>query len=123
MAGEDLLVGRAPTGAESVAYQAAPVLARVVRRLGWAVLAGLFLFACYQLVRDVAAIFGVHGALIDVGHRPHRWCAPICDYVTLPLEAVNIVTIPLLWRRRRMAMVGVLNLLSIPLWLLSWLAP
>ena len=58
------------------------------------VLGGLLLFAVYHLVRDVATtFFGVHVGVVDVAHRAHAWCRPVCDYVTMPLELFNIVTI------------------------------
>lgn len=96
----------------------------------WLVLAGLLVFAVYHLIRDASTtFFQADSTLVAVAHRPHEWCKPICDYVTMPLELVNIITIPpvLVWRRPvtpgRVAVLAWLNLLSIPLWLLAWLLP
>jgi hypothetical protein len=87
-------------------------------------LGGLLAFATYHLVRDVAtSSFDVHVGVVDVAHRPHAWCQPICDYVTMPLEAFNIVTIGLVLARRRLGALAVLNAATVPLWLLAWLLP
>ena len=87
-------------------------------------LGGLLVFAAYHLVRDVAtSFFDLNVELVNVAHRPHAWCRPICDYVTMPLEVFNIVTIGIILARRRMKTLAVLNVASVPLWLLAWLLP
>jgi hypothetical protein len=88
------------------------------------VLGGLLLFAVYHLVRDVATtFFGVHVGVVDVAHRAHAWCRPVCDYVTMPLELFNIVTIAFVLCRVRLGALACINVATVPLWLLFWLLP
>jgi hypothetical protein len=89
----------------------------------WA-LVGLLLFAVYHLARDVlTTFFYVQSAAVDIGHRSHEWCGGVCDYVTMPLEVFNIVASAVVLRRRRIGVLGIVNLLTIPLWLLAWFGP
>lgn len=95
-----------------------------MNRLVWMVLVGLFGFAAYHLVRDVATeVFALHGPLFDVAHRPHAWCGPTCGWITIPLEVFNLVTIAIMLWRRRLGPLAWINLATVPLWLAAWLLP
>ena len=83
----------------------------------------ILLFSIYHLIRDVLQIMGVHHYLIDIWHRSHLWCSPYCLYVTLVPEIFSIVAIPILLKRNKIGVLGVMILLSIPIWLLMSLLP
>jgi hypothetical protein len=84
----------------------------------------LLIFTAYHLVRDVATtFFRLRIGIVEVAHRPHAWCRPICDYVTLPLELFSIVTAAFVLYRGRLGVLAWVNVATVPIWLLLWLLP
>lgn len=83
----------------------------------WAFILLLLAFI-YRLVRDALQIIEVHNILtdIDLVYRPHQWCAPYCDYVSLPPEIFGIIGSAVVLKRKRLGILGVLVLLSLILW-------
>ena len=71
-----------------------------------------------HLIRDILQIFEVHNILtdIDLVYRPHKWCAPYCDYVSIPPEIFGIIGSIIVLKRKRIDVLGVLILISLILW-------
>lgn len=80
----------------------------------------LLVWSAYHLVRDILQIFGIQHYFIDIGHRSHVWCAPYCAYITLAPEIFNIAAIGVVLKRNKVGLLGIIVLLSIPVWLLMW---
>ena len=83
----------------------------------------LLFWSLYHFVRDVFQFLGIEHYIIDIGHREHQWCGAYCSYISLAPELFNIVAITIVLKRNRMGILGVLVLLSIPLWIILWLTP
>lgn len=81
-----------------------------------------FIFT-YHLVRDILQAFGIHNSVVDFLHRPHRWCRPICDYVTIPPELFVIVSSVIVLKRNKVGMLGAAVLISLLLWPVFILLP
>lgn len=83
----------------------------------------ILLISGYHLIRDTLQIFDIHNYFIDIWNRPHFWCRPYCDFVTYPLEIFNTVGSVIVLRRNRAGSLGILVILSLPLWLLVAFLP
>ncbi len=83
----------------------------------------VLVFSIYHLVRDILQIFDFHSNFTNVMHRPHLWCKPYCDYVTLPLDILGIVGSAVVLRRNDLGVIGALILMLFPLWLLALILP
>lgn len=83
----------------------------------------LFAFGVYHTARDLLQVFDLHSGFTNLGHRPHQWCAPWCDYVTLPLDVFTVLASFIVLKRGRVGKLGLILLASLPLWLLSAALP
>ncbi len=83
----------------------------------------ILLISSYHLIRDTLQIFDIHNFFIDIWNRPHIWCRPYCDFATFPLEIFNIVGSSVVLKRNRVSLLGILVILSLPLWLLAAFLP
>ncbi len=83
----------------------------------------ILIFSCYHLIRDILQILDWHNAFTNVLHRPHQWCKPYCDYVTLPLDILGIYGSIVVLKRNRLGVLGMIVLLSFPVWLMAALLP
>lgn len=83
------------------------------------VFAIILLLSTYHLVRDTFQVFDIHNFLSDLWSRPHIWCGAYCDYVTYPMEIFNIVGSAVVLKRKKIGLLGILVILSLPLWLLA----
>lgn len=77
----------------------------------------------YHLIRDTLQVFGQHSPFTNFLHRPHLWCKPYCNYVTYPLDIIGIVGSFVVLKRDRLGRLGIVVLLSLPLWLLAVFLP
>ncbi|OGK41666.1 hypothetical protein A2954_07345 [Candidatus Roizmanbacteria bacterium RIFCSPLOWO2_01_FULL_37_12] len=71
----------------------------------------------------IPQILEFHNPLIDILHRPHEWCYPICDFVTLPLDFFLIIGSLIVIRRNFIGILGNFVLLSLILWPLAFYLP
>lgn len=51
----------------------------------------ILILSLYHLIRDILQIFNLDSRFTNILHRPHTWCLNYCDYVTLPLDLLEIV--------------------------------
>lgn len=77
----------------------------------------------YHLVRDILQTVGINNALINILHRPHLWCNPYCNYATYPLDILGIIGSFIVLKRNGIGFIGIIVLVSLPLWLLVALLP
>ena len=86
----------------------------------------LLVWSFYHLVRDISTdIFGIHHPVFDFGHREYPglyWCSPYCTYTTFPLEIFNIIAIIVVLRRNKIGILGIIVLMTLPIWLFGWLS-
>lgn len=80
----------------------------------------LLIFFVLHLLRDILQIFDIHTLLSDTVTTNHKWCRPYCDYATLPYEIFGIVGSFIVLRRNKMGLIGVVVLLSLPLWTIGF---
>lgn len=83
----------------------------------------ILLFSLYHFIRDIFQTIGADSWFTNIFHRPHLWCHQFCDYVTYPLDLIGIVGATIVLKRNRIAKVGTVVLLTIPLWLAATLLP
>jgi len=83
----------------------------------------LTLVFTYHLARDIFQALEIHNFIIDFLHRPHQWCQPACDYVTIPPELFIIVSSTIILKRNRVGKLGVAVLISLLLWPVLILLP
>jgi hypothetical protein len=73
-----------------------------------------------HLIRDILQIFDVNIPLATFLQTNHKWCRPYCDYATLPHELFGIIASVIILKRKRLGILGVLVLLSLPLWTIGF---
>ncbi len=83
----------------------------------------ILILSIYHLVRDILQTFEIHNSFTNIFHRPHQWCKLYCNYVTYPLDLLGIVGSWLALRQNKLGIIGVIVLLSLPLWLLAVVLP
>ena len=83
----------------------------------------LLIIFSYHLIRDIFQIFGYQHSIATIYHRTHQWCKPLCNYVTIPPEIFIIITSVIVLRRNKVGLLGVIALLSLPMWLLFLYLP
>lgn len=83
----------------------------------------ILIFSLYHFVRDILQMLDLHTPFTSVLHRSHVWCQPACDYVTLPLDILGLFGPLVILIRNRVGILGILTLLTLPLWLLALLLP
>ncbi len=76
----------------------------------------LLLFFIFHTIRDILQIFDIKTPLATFLQTNHPWCRPYCDFVTFPLELFGIVGSLIVLKRKTVGLVGILVLLSLPLW-------
>jgi len=82
----------------------------------------ILLFSVYHLMRDILQIARVNTIFANMFHWEHFWCKPYCDYIFFPPQLFNIVAIPIILKRKKFGVLGILVLLTIPYGLWAWLA-
>lgn len=82
----------------------------------WIVLMG----AVYHLLRDILQIVGVNNIFTNIGHWSHQWCGTYCNYVTLPVDGLLIITSAIIISRRKTGALGILVLLTLIIGLFMW---
>jgi hypothetical protein len=88
----------------------------------WKVIFYLLLtFFILHFVRDLLQIFDVNTPLATTLQTNHKWCRPFCDYATLPHELFGIIATVLVLKRNRLGILGLLILLSLPLWTIGFM--
>jgi hypothetical protein len=83
----------------------------------------VLVLSTYHLIRDTLQTFGIHNSFTNILHQPHMWCKPYCNFVTYPLDLLGIIGSLWVLRKNRLWIVGVVILLSMPLWLLAIILP
>lgn len=82
----------------------------------------ILLFSIIHLVRDVLQIVQLNSSFTNIFHRQHLWCADYCNYVTLPLEIFHIIGSLMVLKEKRVGILGISILLTLPLWsVMQWL--
>ena len=76
----------------------------------------VLLFSTYHLIRDIAQILNFQTSLITVFHEKHLWCNTYCDYVTVPLEVLDIIGSVIVLKRNEVGWIGKFTLISLVLW-------
>lgn len=69
-----------------------------------------------HLIRDVLQSIGVRNSVVDFLHRPHQWCKPYCNYVTIPPELFIIISSMIVLRRDKIGKLGFAVLISLIFW-------
>jgi len=77
-------------------------------------------FFILHLIRDILQILDIHTWISDTLTTNHKWCRPYCDYATLPHEIFGIVGSYIVLRRNKLGLLGILVLLSLPLWTIGF---
>jgi len=83
----------------------------------------LIIIFTYHLIRDVSQTIGVSNPLVDVLHRPHQWCRPYCNYVTIPPELFIIISSIIILKRNKVGTLGFAVLVSLIFWPFAVLLP
>lgn len=86
-------------------------------------LALILILSIYHLIRDILQILDIEYSFVNIFHRDHIWCKPYCDYVTLPLDFFGIIASFVLLKRNKLGLLGILLILTLPLWLLALYLP
>ena len=73
-------------------------------------------FFVLHTIRDILQIYDVHTPLARLWQTNHWWCRPYCDYAVFPHEILGFIGTVIVLKRNKIGMVGVLVLLSLPLW-------
>lgn len=84
------------------------------------VFVALLIFFIFQLIKDILQILDIHTLISDTLTTNHKWCRPYCDYATLPHEVFGIIATLIVLRRSKLGILGVLVLLSLPLWTIGF---
>ncbi|QQG44610.1 MAG: hypothetical protein HYW86_01720 [Candidatus Roizmanbacteria bacterium] len=79
----------------------------------------LLLIFSYHLIRDLFQIFNIYNPLTDILHRPHLWCKPYCNYVTIPPEIFGIIASIIILKRNKIGLLGVILIITLPFWPLA----
>ncbi len=87
------------------------------------VFVAILLFSIYHFLRDVLQTFDIHSLLTNIGHRPHEWCGQYCNVVTWPLDIAGVVISVVVLKRNKVGVLGIVLLLSLPLWVVFSLLP
>jgi len=83
----------------------------------------ILIFSLYHLLRDVLQTLEIHNGFTNIFHRSHVWCRSYCNYVTFPLDLLGIIGSWIILKRNKLGTIGVIILLSFPLWLLAAVLP
>ncbi len=80
----------------------------------------LLAFFIVHLLRDILQIYHVDTPLATLVRTNHLWCRPYCDYATLPHEIFGIIASSIVLRRNSIGILGILTLVSLPLWTIGF---
>lgn len=80
----------------------------------------LLTFFIVHLIRDILQIYHVDTPLATLLRTNHLWCRPYCDYATLPHETFGIIGSSMVLRRNKAGVLGIIILLSLPLWTIGF---
>lgn len=83
----------------------------------------ILIASVYHFMRDLLQLFGLDSAFTDIAHRPHVWCGQYCDIVTIPFDIISIVISTIVLQRKRVGVLGIILLATLPLWLFFTLLP
>lgn len=71
----------------------------------------VLIISVYHFIRDILQTFGLDSAFTDIAHRPHVWCAPYCDVVTLPFDIIAIIATGIILKRNKVGKLGIVLVL------------
>lgn len=87
------------------------------------IFAALIVVFVYHLIRDIFQVVGVSNSVVDFLHRPHQWCKPYCNYVTIPPELFIIISSIIILKRDKIGKLGLAVLASLVFWPFAMLLP
>lgn len=87
------------------------------------VFVSLLVVFIYHLIRDIFQIFNISNPVADFLHRPHLWCKPYCNYVTIPPEIFLIIALIIILKRKKVGLLGKAVLISLIFWPIAVILP